>query len=493
MDDYHVRPKGLNPAIVAVAGIALLALAGGGYFWHLHSRPTLEKARSLFAAGNAPAAVEMYTRLANEQNIAALKELGNILYNGNGVPVDREHGIEYLRSAALDGDLATQIFLGDLYYDGLASGGDLTSATIFLRLAADNGHADSAAKLAALYHSGRGMARNYGEAVKYFKQAADAGDVDASVMLGRMYLLGEGVDNDFGKAKSYLGRADGSQDPELRNRVGAAYYEAGAPDLALDHLLFASLHGVDDATFLLGRMYYYGEGVRQSYEMAADCLLPLAGRTENIELLVMLGRMNYFGHGVEQNYTAARTYLEMPARLKHPMAMGLMGAMLVRGLGGEVDMALGLHYLRNALDEGDVTAMSAMGELHYYGRFVPFDRELALDYLTKAAVRGDEDAKRILGYYDGILAQQATREREALERQIASRRHEVELLLIEGMPGTTRTPWEIQREINRLEFEKRQRELRAQKEDAERLREFEMNLEQRQKQNAPPSPALSVK
>lgn len=489
MDDYYGPSRGPNYLRLAITVVVLLALAGGVYYWHLNSRPTLEKARSLGASGNMPAAVEMYAALADTHDLEAQKELGYILYHGDGVPADRERGLQYLRYVALGGDRPTQTFLGDLYYNELTEDDDVTMASIFLRLAADNGDAESAGRLARLYMRGRGMTRNRGDAAKYFEQAAKAGDVESSIMLGRMYLLGDGVEKNIDRAKAYLDKAADSEDPRLRFEIGEAYYDVGAPDLAIDHLLFASLRGVDDATYLLGRMYYYGEGVEQSYAAAADCLLPLAGKEgmDNVEVMVMLGRMYYYGHGVEQNYAAARTYLDLPAKRKHPMAMGIMGAMLVRGLGGDVDMALGLHYLRNALSENDTTAISAMGELHYYGKGVPFNRELALDYLSKAAAKGDEDARRVLNYYDGLLAQNAVREREAMDREIARRRHEMEMTLIQGR-GDTST---VQREINRLELQKRQAELRARKADEERLREFEESLRRREAQAArgPAAPA----
>jgi TPR repeat protein len=473
MGDFYEEHRGFNIKRLVLSCAILVAIGGGAYYWIRSSRPTLEKARSLRDSGDIHRAVEMYEHLAYSQDTTILKEIGEILFFRQGVPADREKGIQYLRFAALGGDRGSQILLGNMYFDEMETYEDPTSATIFLRMAAENGDAQSAAKLAALYCAGSGMARNYQEAARLFQQAADAGDTKSTVMLGRMYMLGEGVDKDVNKAREFFDKAGDSDDPDLRFLIGGAYYDAGAYDLAADHLVFASMRGIDDATYLLGKMYYYGLGVAQDYGKAADCLLPLVDQA-NDEILVMLGRMYYFGHGVEQNYSVARTYLEGPASRRNPEALGIMGAMLVRGLGGEVDLARGLHYLRNAMEQNDVIAIGALGELHYYGRGVPFNRELALEYLTNAATRGDDRARQILGYYDALSADNALREREAISRRIAQQRHELELLLI---GSSNKSEYEkAKSKLDRLEFEKHQAELRAQKEDEERMREFQEAL-----------------
>ena len=115
-----------------------------------------------------------------------------------------------------------------------------------------------------------GLTRDYKLAAEWFHKAARAGNVLAQYILAQMHETG----------------IEGSVEKDLDEAV--ELYQAAAKQ---QH---------KGAQFRLGRLYYYGEGVRQNYEMAASWYEKAANQGD---LLAMgnLGVMLYEGTGVKKN------------------------------------------------------------------------------------------------------------------------------------------------------------------------------------------------
>lgn len=87
------------------------------------------------------AAIGYWKPLATKGDIDAQVQLGNMYFNGEGVPQDGAKAAAWFRMAALQGDVEAQIFLGDMYRDGDGVTQDKAEAAIWYDKAAKLGNA----------------------------------------------------------------------------------------------------------------------------------------------------------------------------------------------------------------------------------------------------------------------------------------------------------------------------------------------------------------
>jgi len=97
---------------------------------------------------------------------------------------------------AEQGDAKAQYNLGQMYYEGQGVPQDHKEAVKWYRLAAEQGFAKGQYNLGTMYDEGEGIPQDYKEAVKWTRLAADQGDADAQYNLGQMYYFSRGVPQD---------------------------------------------------------------------------------------------------------------------------------------------------------------------------------------------------------------------------------------------------------------------------------------------------------
>jgi TPR repeat protein len=93
-----------------------------------------------------------------------------------------------------------QFILGNVYFNGEGVPQDYAEASRWYRLAADQGLAESQHMLGVMYDRGEGMPQDFSKAVKWFREAADQGFAPAQYDLGSQYATGEGVPQNFSEA-----------------------------------------------------------------------------------------------------------------------------------------------------------------------------------------------------------------------------------------------------------------------------------------------------
>jgi hypothetical protein len=98
-----------------------------------------------------------------------------------------------LRQAADAGDVGAMRKLGVLYEEGEGVAKDLNEAARWYRKAADAGDATAMRNLGVIYSKGEGVAKDLSEAARWYRKAADAGNAEAMFNLGLDYSKGEGV------------------------------------------------------------------------------------------------------------------------------------------------------------------------------------------------------------------------------------------------------------------------------------------------------------
>jgi uncharacterized protein len=99
----------------------------------------------------------------------------------------------------------------------------------------------------------------------------------------------------------------------------------------------------------------------------------------------------------KRQYIEARKILQPLAEQNDPAAMGLMGEMLMRGLGGSRDELKAREYIQKANELGDLPARFTLGRLMLAGSLVPRDEAKGLALIREAAEKGHVAAQAYIG------------------------------------------------------------------------------------------------
>ena len=93
-----------------------------------------------------------------------------------------------IRIRADQGDAKAQNRLGNLYFDGRGVPKDLAEAVRWYRKGADQGYTKAQFNLGSMYYYGKGVPPDYAEALCLFRKAADQGDATAQIRPRRHVL-----------------------------------------------------------------------------------------------------------------------------------------------------------------------------------------------------------------------------------------------------------------------------------------------------------------
>jgi uncharacterized protein len=127
---------------------------------------------------------------------------------------------------------------------------------------------------------------DYDRAVAQWKGPAEAGDADAQFNLAQAYKLGRGVPTDLARAADLYGRAAKQGHPQAADNYGLALFELGKKIEAAEWLDKSAMRGEPRAQFVLGTMFFNGDGVGKDWvrayalvSRAASAGLPQASKT----------------------------------------------------------------------------------------------------------------------------------------------------------------------------------------------------------------------
>ena len=90
--------------------------------------------------------------------------------------------------------------LGNMYYDGRGVPKDYMAALQWFRLAAKQGEASAQHKLGVMHEEGQDVAQSYEAAVEQYQLAAKQGFAKAQMSLGDMYKGGHGIPQNYIRA-----------------------------------------------------------------------------------------------------------------------------------------------------------------------------------------------------------------------------------------------------------------------------------------------------
>ena len=153
--------KEVTIALVLAVSLAGAAVAG-----------PFEDGAAAYFKGDYATAMRLWRPLADQGNVYAQNNLGDMYGAGEGVPQDYAQAVAWFRKAADQGFANAQYNLGNMYANGLGVPQDYAQAVAWFRKAADQGHVSAQFNLGVAYEFGQGVPQDYIQAHMWLNLAA---------------------------------------------------------------------------------------------------------------------------------------------------------------------------------------------------------------------------------------------------------------------------------------------------------------------------------
>lgn len=207
-----------------------------------------------YQRGEYAAALQHWTRSANEGDPAAQYNVGVMYDEGTGVNRDAAKVVAWWSKAA---DQDHQMAQHNLALFLIESGGeeDFDKAAFWLKRAAANGFVRSQYSLAKLYATGIGVEKDNTRALALFLAAGNAGFVKAQYNLGKIYRDGIGVETDAGLSVDWFSKAAKQGYAKAQEKLATRYARGGGVNRdiveALKWAILATQQGRESAQEIL--------------------------------------------------------------------------------------------------------------------------------------------------------------------------------------------------------------------------------------------------
>ncbi len=206
---------------------------------------------------------EWFTKAAQQGHTDAKYSLALLLLAGKGnITKNVDESLQWLSSAALDGNTEASMYLSDLYKKGVHKPKDDEESLKWQKQAAKDGHSEAQMELGALYLDGDNtIAKDPKEAQKWFLKAAEQNISDAQIVLASLLV----AEKKYSDALEWFlkvaesGRAD---DICVFYYQPATYLKskpADSQDKAKKWCLTEAEHNNPNAQFVLAILYQTGK------------------------------------------------------------------------------------------------------------------------------------------------------------------------------------------------------------------------------------------
>lgn len=236
-----------------------------------------EQATAAYDAGDYPRAYEIWSELADENDVAAMRNAANLLRQGKGVAKDSVKAFKLFKEASDKGLVTAMANLADMYYVGEGVEKNIETAITWYARAATAGLSIAQVRLAEFYEQGIGVPRDLDRARALLDRAARNGYAPARAklqMMGGGTVSNTPIPNDGapkpGQTRMSPGdpmnvdvaRAMPAADTVLMN-AGFDAYVAGDGARAFSVWRGVAEQGNPEAQLRIGLMYARGEGTSQ--------------------------------------------------------------------------------------------------------------------------------------------------------------------------------------------------------------------------------------
>jgi TPR repeat protein len=175
------RPSAVSFLMMALIGL-FIGLAVQELRWRFSvmvPKSSLAQAEHEFRTGDDPAALKLFSTLADKNNPVAENWLAHMTELGLGVPRDPAKAIELYKKAVEQNVDAAELRLGEIYLDGDLVPPDFAQAKTYLEMSAYQGNPRAAMLLGQMYRAGIGMKADPTEAYAWSEVATLEGNVFA--------------------------------------------------------------------------------------------------------------------------------------------------------------------------------------------------------------------------------------------------------------------------------------------------------------------------
>ncbi len=138
-----------------------------------------DEAVKAYEAGDYKTAFDEWKPLAEDNDPAAMRNLGHLYRKGLGVPQDYNKAFSWYKRAAEMGFRRAQANVASMYLKGQGIDQDYVKAAEWFTRAAQNGHVISQYNLGLMYEFGKGVEKSKAKALAWYNLAAKAGHAQA--------------------------------------------------------------------------------------------------------------------------------------------------------------------------------------------------------------------------------------------------------------------------------------------------------------------------
>ena len=332
---------------------AITVVSVNGHNTQESIRKLYDKGVYLLSKGDTVQAMRLYKKAAKAGLADAQCSLGTYLILGKGVKKDTKQGLLWLNKSAIQNNPIASYILGILYY-----------------------------------HGDTNVPRDSVQAYYWMDKAAQTGHFTAQICLGDLYVCEK---QDTVTAISYYLMADRQVKETYILSPGEKKYYALKQRCDVDELA-----RID---FALGYYYHTGIGVKRNYDTAFDYYRS-AALFGNSEASFYLGKLYYYGSQVfqlEKNDKLAAYYMQMAAEKGHTEAQLFIADFYMTGTGLERDSIKAISWYKQAAEAGNADAQYALA--YYYN--LANDNDSTIFWGTKPLCRMFEGSQYLVGnaYY----------------------------------------------------------------------------------------------
>ena len=264
-----------------------------------------------------------FRQAVEDNNPFAAYSLGGQYLRGQGVEQSSTEAYRLYTMAAVRGNAYAQYQLGRMYRDGIGTGADLEESKRwyakayagFLAMEAAMADDKLCYRLGSMNMTGTGTEVDLEKSRYYFEKAVELGSVDALYGLGKLYLKPEFSEYDPEKAVEYLELAAAKDNAFARYQLGKLFCQGKLvqKDIARGLPLLEELAeaGVTSAAYIAGKVYIKEDGWKD-VQKAIRCF-HMAAEDGNSYAEYQLGKIYYFGNGIRADREKGLEYLVQSA------------------------------------------------------------------------------------------------------------------------------------------------------------------------------------
>lgn len=339
--------------------------------------------------------------------------LGSCYDRADGVQQNRMKAFELFKRAAAMGDILGKYNLALYYHRGYCSEPDNKSAVTLLNdvIIQDSKFAPAYSILADIHEKGGyGIRQDKVLAFNYWQKLADTGDAYGYYVLGQYYQKGLVSESNISMAAECFEKAanlnEGITSLYAMDNLAACYIEKRDFKNAFYWLDRAYSENFLIVCHNLADMYYYGNGVEQSYEKALEIFT--RGADENPNCKYRLSIMYREGLGTAINLEKSRNLLKGAADSGVGRAQYLIGMDYYNGNNINQNYTEAIRYMNLAL-ESKYVPDNAKGEIcrklsacYRFGRGTTVDVKKADELTSLSAQYGDTDSQLLMQWLNII-------------------------------------------------------------------------------------------